>query len=73
VGSFRLAEQAQRLQQQLVEKGYAARMLLTLVPGKGTWYRVRVGKFGAREEADQTAQRLRSRESMDVLVMKESS
>jgi cell division septation protein DedD len=73
VGSFRLAEQAQRLQQQLVEKGYAARMLLTLVPGKGAWYRVRVGKFGVREEADQTAQHLRSRESMDVLVMKESS
>jgi cell division protein FtsN len=48
-------------------------MLLTLVPGKGAWYRVRVGKFGARKEADQTAQRLRSRESMDVLVMKESS
>ena len=73
VGSFRLAEQAQHLKQQLVDKGYAARTQLTMVPGKGAWYRVRVGKFGAREEADQTAQRLRSQERMDVLVTKESS
>lgn len=73
VGSFRLAEQAQQLKQQLVDKGYEARTQLTLVPGKGTWYRVRVGKFGEREAADQTAQRLRSQESMDVLVTKESS
>ena len=73
VGSFRLAEQAQQLQQQLVEKGYAARLLLNLIPGNGVWYRVRVGKFNEREDADQVAQRLRAQESMEVLVMRESS
>jgi hypothetical protein len=34
---------------------------------------VRVGKFNEREDADQVAQRLRAQESMEVLVMRESS
>ncbi|MDH3602810.1 MAG: SPOR domain-containing protein [Candidatus Tectomicrobia bacterium] len=73
VGSFRRANDAQRLQQQLAQKGYAARLLIISLPGKGLWHRVRVGTFSERAEADQMAQRLRSRENMTVLVTSESS
>ena len=71
VGSFRRANDAQRLQQQLVQKGYTARLLSITLPGKGLWHRVRVGTFSERVEADQMAQRLRSQENMTVLVTSE--
>ncbi len=72
VGSFREAKSAQRLQQQLEQKGYAARTHRVTVPGQGPWYRVRVGRFAQRAEADRMAQRLHTRESIPVLVMSES-
>lgn len=73
VGSFRKAEDADRLQQRLSQKGYAARVRRISLPGKGLWHRVRVGSFGDRSEANQLAQRLRSQEKMTVLVTKTSN
>jgi cell division protein FtsN len=71
VGSFRRANDAQRLQQRLAQKGYAARLLSITLPGNGLWHRVRVGTFSDRVEADRMAQRLRSQENMTVLVTSE--
>ena len=73
VGSFRQAEQAYGLRDQLVKKGYQARIDLSIVAGKGAWYRVRVGRYADRGVADQTAQRLQKSENIDVLVMRVSS
>lgn len=73
VGSFRQAEQAYGLRDQLVKKGYQARIDLSIVAGKGAWYRVRVGRYADRGVADQTAQRLQESENIDVLVMRVSS
>ena len=72
VGSFRSAADAQRLQQMLTQKGYAARWLNVSLPGKGIWHRVRVGTFPARADADRLAQRLRARENMSVFVTRQS-
>ncbi|ETW99815.1 MAG: hypothetical protein ETSY1_13575 [Candidatus Entotheonella factor] len=73
VGSFRKVEQAYRLQDQLIKKGYQARIGLSIVEGKGAWYRVRVGRYADRGTANKTAQRLQNREKIDVLVMRVSS
>ncbi len=73
VGSFRKVEQAYRLQDQLIKKGYQARIGLSIVAGKGAWYRVRVGRYANRGSANKTAQRLQKKENIDVLVMRVSS
>lgn len=71
VGSFRSETDAQRLQQQLAQKGYAARLLSITLPGKGLWHRVRIGRFAERAEANAMAQRLRRQENLTVLVTSE--
>jgi general secretion pathway protein A len=68
VGSFRAREQAEVLRRHLTHKGYPARIRASIVPGQGTWYRVRVGHFANRETADQTAQRLATHENLSVLI-----
>lgn len=68
VGSFRAAEQAETLRQRLVRKGYEVRVRLSMVPGQGSWYRVRVGQFSTRAAAKGAAQRLHSQEGIPVMV-----
>jgi cell division protein FtsN len=68
VGSFRVAEQAETLRQRLVRKGYDVRVRLSMVPGQGAWYRVRVGQFSTRAAAEGVARRLHSQERIPVMV-----
>jgi cell division protein FtsN len=68
VGSFRAAEQAETLRQHLARKGYDVRVRLSMVPGQGAWYRVRVGQFATRVAAEGAAQRLHSQERIPVMV-----
>jgi cell division protein FtsN len=72
VGSFRGWEQAEKLRDRLARKGYSARIQTSRVPGKGLWYRVRVGYFSDRTTADRVAQRLVSHERLSVLIASES-
>jgi len=51
IASFPELEEAQRMEQSLKLKSFPAFIQRTDVPGKGTWYRVRVGSFSTREEA----------------------
>jgi cell division protein FtsN len=71
VGSFRVAEQAETLRQRLVRKGYDVRVRLSMVPGQGAWYRVRVGQFSTRAAAEGVARRLHSQERIPVMVAAE--
>ncbi|MEE8292063.1 MAG: SPOR domain-containing protein [Candidatus Tectomicrobia bacterium] len=72
VGSFRVVEDAEKLRQRLIQKGYEARVRLFQMPGQGLWYRVRVGRFSERAAAEQTARRLHAREHMPVMVAVET-
>jgi cell division septation protein DedD len=72
VGSFRAAEQAEALRQHLAQKGYDVRVRLSMVPGRGAWYRVRVGSFSNRAAAEDMARRLSSQERRSVMVAEES-
>ena len=51
VGSYNLAPEADDRAAALRKAGYDARVSSAVLPGKGTWYRVHSGRFGARDEA----------------------
>lgn len=68
VGSFRTREQAEQLHGRLMQKGYPARIEVSQVTDRGMWYRVRVGHFADRADADRAAQRLVSQEQLSVMV-----
>lgn len=54
------AESAERLVATLRKKGYKAYQIRTEVPGKGVWYRVRVGAFSDRGAADKALSKLKA-------------
>lgn len=55
---------AKQLVDRLKNKGYNA--VITEAPNKGkVWYRVRVGRYGSREEADKAVEDLKSKEKLE--------
>jgi cell division protein FtsN len=72
VSSFRDRQRAQRLAVRLISKGYpSVRVASADVPGRGRWYRVRVGNFDARDKAERMAATIRSREGLSPKVILE--
>ena len=60
VASTKERKEAEELVARLVGKGYAAMSAESKVEGKGTWFRVRVGRHLTRPEAEELAARLKS-------------
>ncbi len=61
VGSFNVESQANERISSLRAVGFDARSTVVEIPGRGTWYRVQVGRFVEREEAAKTAAQLRDK------------
>ncbi|MBI3611048.1 MAG: SPOR domain-containing protein [Nitrospirae bacterium] len=59
---------AETLTDRLHRKGYPSFILPHVVPKRGTWYRVRVGHFKKREEAQDMAQRLLRQERLTTYI-----
>lgn len=57
VGSFQDRESAERLSMELESKGFDAYIEKAQIPGRGVWYRVRVGTFETKAEAQAWAER----------------
>jgi cell division septation protein DedD len=70
VGSFRKRVWAERLIKELDEKGYRAFIEETVIPKKGTLYRVAVGRFPSRREAQAFARGLKERDDINSFVRK---
>lgn len=68
VASFRERVRAERLTKGLEKKGYKAFVEEAAIPKKGTWYRVAVGRFSSRGEAQAFARTLKEKEKMDSFV-----
>ncbi len=51
LSSWKNKEVAQKIVNQLKSKGHNAYVMRAELPGKGTWYRVRIGYFNSLEEA----------------------
>ena len=60
VASTKERKEADELVARLVGKGYAATASESKVEGKGTWFRVRVGRHLTRSDAEELAARLKS-------------
>ena len=68
VGSYRERAWAERVMKELEGKGYEAFVAKAAIPKKGTWYRVSVGRFPSREEAQAFARVFKEKEGIDFFV-----
>ncbi len=68
VNSFRDKYQAEKSVESLKSHGYSAFMVAKLIDGSGLWYRVRVGHFVNRGEAEKYAQLLRNTEKLQPFI-----
>lgn len=68
VAAFSDQATAQALAGRLVKKGYKAYLLPQQVPGKGLYYRVRIGHYREREEAERMVERLLKNEQLTGFV-----
>lgn len=63
IASFPEARFAKKMENALKAKAYPAYVQKTDIPGKGTWYRVRVGKFDTKGEAQKYGDIIKTKES----------
>jgi len=70
VSSLRNVENAKALVEKLRAKGYSPRLETVQIEGTGVWYRVILGLFNSREEAQAFAARFNRKENMEGLVIK---
>ncbi len=69
VGSYPTPEEAAQILARWKKKGYAAYQLSAEIPGRGTWYRVRLGGFAKRDEATKYLERFRTKEKIDAIIV----
>ena len=68
VASVKGMKEADGLVSRLKGKGYPAYRTIGTVPGKGIWFRVRVGPYAGRSEADRVLDRLKKENFSGFLV-----
>lgn len=70
VAAFKAAGDADKLVAELKQKGYGAYRVIGKVPGKGLWYRVRVGRYNDRAKASSTIAKLKKAGKKPILLEK---
>lgn len=68
VASVQDSQEAIKLVTELKRKGFSAYTTPVYLPGKGVWYRVRVGKFSAGPEAQEVLRQLGAKGHTGVVV-----
>ena len=68
VASVKDRKAADAMVAKLLKKGYRARRVMGKVPGKGIWYRVRIGYFEKKGDAAETLRRLEKDRYKGMLV-----
>ena len=68
VASLRDPKDADRMVASLKDKWYPAYRSVAEVPGKGVWYRVRIGSFNGKAEAQSTLERLK-KDKIDAVLL----
>ena len=68
LSAYQDRSEADRFAAGLRDKGYAPYIIEAQVPGKGTWYRVRVGKFANKEAASNYLNDFKRETSMNGIV-----
>jgi cell division protein FtsN len=70
VAAFKAAGDADKLVAELKQKGFFAYRAIGKIPGKGIWYRVRVGEFNTKAEAGSTIVKLKKAGKKPIIVDK---
>ncbi len=60
--------EADRFAAGLRDKGYAPYIVEATIPGKGTWFRVRMGRFGTKDAASRYMDDFRRETAMNAIV-----
>ncbi len=68
VASLKDPEAADRMVAKLKDKWYPAYRSVAEIPGKGVWYRVRIGSFRRKAEAQSTLERLK-KDKIDGILL----
>jgi cell division septation protein DedD len=68
LGSFQNGDVAAAFSESLAGKGYPSHIVKIDVPGKGTVYRVRIGKYANIEEAQKVAVDLEKKEKVSAFI-----
>ena len=68
--SVKVAKDADQLIQKLKKSGYPAYRAIGKVPGKGIWFRVRIGEYKSKSEALVVMKKLKKDGLKPILVMK---
>ena len=66
--SVKLVSDADQLVASLKKKGYPAYRAIGKIPGKGIWYRVRIGEYSSRADAGRMLKKLK-KEGMKPIVI----
>lgn len=68
VASLKDPKVADRMVTRLKDKWYPAYRTVAEIPGKGVWYRVRIGSFRGKAEAQSTLERLK-KDKIDAILL----
>jgi cell division septation protein DedD len=68
LGASNNRDDAERQAARLREKGYAPYIVTAEVPGKGTWYRVRMGSFPTKDAATRYLQDFKRETQAEAFV-----
>lgn len=68
VASLKDPKVADRMVARLKDKWYPAYRTVAEIPGKGVWYRVRIGSFKRKDEAQSTLERLK-KDKIDAILL----
>ena len=68
LSAFQDRQEADRFAARLRDRGYAPYILSAEVPGKGTWYRVRMGSFASKDAASRYLSDFKRETQLDAFV-----
>jgi cell division septation protein DedD len=69
VGSYPKMAEANTAVEKWKSKGYSAYLMIADIPDRGRWYRVRLGGFASRDEAQKYKKEFESQEGTEALVV----
>lgn len=69
VGSYPTMQEATKIVETWKSKGYPAYMMVADIPERGRWFRVRMGGFENRNDAERYLREIKTRDPVDALVV----
>lgn len=71
IASYQEKEMAEEEAKRLKKRGYAAFVVSSEIPGKGRWYRVRLGSFLNKASAENLQKTIQSKEGISPIILSE--